>query len=367
MGRATQLKNEQKEQAENALRVSFLQNNQKNKQLALKAPAPLEQEIQAYKSLAIRDVANFSKKTKSKDRQKQVLELVRFAFGKYTVGPVLTQAWQNNFNLNVGSHLAAPVDMKLWYICVASGGSLYKEHAKPHLSKKEVHIFLTCPHNLSIAQGLCYSVAKAINHNDGISLRIARSKITEKPFNDFWKTCVRFFAEHTPQNVSSINDLVDFLQSRITANRTYSISGNTLASLTKKMHDWHWELQRVKAMGDHRWLGFDIANQEFTVKNSFGDEVVWKITQIKNTKDLAAEGSKMRHCVYSYKYGCVDGSLSIWSLSKKDQFDTFVSKITIELRRNGVIAQARGLANRDARPEEKKIIRLWSQQNNLSY
>lgn len=362
MGRATQLKNEKKELEEARWHNSFAHNNKELKQKSLVAPLPLINDIAAYQHLAIRDIDKFSGKTKSKDREKQVFELVRFAFGKYPVCSMLSNAWYGKIKSTIHN-----CDMKMWYICVARGGSLYKEHAKEHLSKKEVHNFLTCPYQMSIAQGLCYSVAKSMNAPEGVSLRIARSKIHEKTFNHFWRSCIRFFAENTPHSVDALNDLVDFLQSRIQANANYSIAGNTLGSLTKKMHDWHWELQRVKAMGDSRWEGVGIADEEFVVKDLLGDEVRWTLTQIKNSKDLAAEGNKMHHCVYSYKHGCVSGSISIWSLRKQNQFGEMVPKVTIELRNEGYIAQARGLANRAARPEEKNIIRLWANKNSLTY
>ena len=361
MGRATQAKNEKKAQAEDAVRYSFVRNNVLMKEKSIIPEKPLELDIAQYSSLAIRDIKSFTRKTKSKNRDKQIFELVRYAFGKYPVCSVLSGAWgETAKNL-----ISDKVDMKLWYICAARGGSLYKEYAKDYLSKKEVHNFLTCPHSLNIAEGLVYSVAKAMGASEGICLRISRSKIREKTFTDFWKNCVRFFAENTPDSISSINDLVDFLQARVQLNRDFTVFGNTLASLTKKMHDWHWELQRVKAMGDSRWEGVDIADETLTVKDAASNETKWKMKQIKNSKDLAAEGSKMRHCVYSYKYGCVDGTLSIWSLSKEDQFGNDVSKVTIELRNKDYIAQARGLANRATRPEEKNVIRLWCASNRL--
>ena len=363
MGRSTQVKNEKKAQAEDAVRYSFVRNNVLMKEKSIIPEKPLELDIAKYSSLAIRDIKSFTKKTKSKNRDKQVFELVRYAFGKYPVCSVLADAW--NIDPDNKKSPIANVDMKLWYICAARGGSLYKEHAKDYLSKKEVHNFLTCPHSLNMAEGLIYSVAKSMGASEGICLRIARSKIREKTFTDFWKNCVRFFAENTPDSVNAINDLTDFLQSRIQVNRDYTIFGNTLASLTKKMHDWHWELQRVKAMGDARWEGVGIADDEFIVKDAAGNETKWHMRQIKNSKDLAAEGTRMRHCVYSYKYGCVNGTLSIWSLSKEDQFGKDVPKVTIELRNEGYIAQARGLANRATRPEEKNIIRLWCARNHL--
>ena len=46
---------------------------------------PLVKEIENYRQFFIRDDKNFTLKTKSKDRQKQLKELVRHVFNKYVV------------------------------------------------------------------------------------------------------------------------------------------------------------------------------------------------------------------------------------------------------------------------------------------
>ena len=108
-------------------------------------------------------------------------------------------------------------------------------------------------------------------------------------------------------------------------------------------------------------------DETFIVKNNENKNIIWSINQIKTTKELAKEGNRMRHCVLSYKNYCMNGSISIWSLSRQDEFNTIEPKVTIELSSSKLIMQARGLANRETRADEKRIIRLWAIKNDLDY
>jgi len=246
---------------------------------------------------------------------------------------------------------------------------LYKEHCKDSLTKKEVHVFLNCNLDFQVENALVFSIAKAQKNNEGQANKIAQSKLADKPFLTvpFWRNVIRFFADNPPENIDLINDLTDYLQHKYTLNNDFSLAGQHLQTIIRKMHDWHYELRRAKVMGDSRWDGSDIPDQAFYTKDQNGDDIIWQITQIKTSKRLAQEGSTMRHCVLSYKNRCISGDCSIWSLSKTEKFSMEQPKITIELRRDGMISQVRGLANRAARPEERNILNMWVRKNNLSF
>lgn len=378
MGKATRLKQELVMEAKTKVMSSFANNNRIMKQRACVEQPSLFKNIEAYQPFFIKDVSNFTPRTKSKNLDKQLLLLVREAFAKYSVCLPLTSIWevpaanQDNRNLhNASADHTLKVDFKMWYICVARGGSLYKEHAKEYLSKKEVHNFTTCPHNLNIPQALVYCVAKAANtttQTEGIALRIARSKLQEVPFNNFWKTVIRFFAEHTPKSIDSINDLIDYITHRYQTNNTFSMAGKTLSALEKSKMDWHYALRRTRELGNTSWTGCYIPNDTFEVPNHDKKQpnIIWSFEQILTGKRLAEEGNKMRHCVLSYKARCISGAISIWSLQKQENFGLSTSKVTIELSNQGNIRQARGLANRSPRPEENHAIDLWRRKYDLS-
>ena len=92
------------------------------------------------------------------------------------------------------------------------------------------------------------------------------------------------------------------------------------------------------------------------------------ISQVKTSKDLAAEGTAMHHCVYSYQHKCIDGSSSIWSVRRLQRKKGITPEraLTLEINDDGVIIQIRGFANRPARPEELEAVRYWARKNYLS-
>ena len=344
---------------------------------------PLVNDLEAYAKRFVRSADSFKEKTKTNNRNKRLRLLVRHVFVKYSPPKILEQAWDNldphagmcqdlrvgnrgNNNQNINLQR---IDFKDWYIGLAAGESFYKTRAKEWMTKQEAHWFTTCPHEVSLPQALYFAVSKATGVRDGVALRVARSKIAEKTFNDFWKETARFFSlpENHPKSVEQLNDLVDFVDAKRTETPTFRVVGQgyTLASLLKKMKDWHYELRRLKVLGNFSWEGHAIDDGSFPQKID-GQTFFWDFHQIKTSKELAAEGTAMHHCVFGYKQSCVSGNCSIWSLSLRNpKTNESKRKITIELRNDGRIVQKRGFANRAARAEENHMISLWARENGL--
>ena len=67
----------------------------------------------------------------------------------------------------------------------------------------------------------------------------------------------------------------------------------------------------------------------------------------------------MHHCVSGYAYKCLTGKASIWSLRRRAA-GAVERLLTIELDRQHVAVQIRGLANRLARPEEEAMLKRWA-------
>lgn len=327
---------------------------------------PLVKDIESFRSQFIRSENNFVLKTKSKDRAKQLKELVRHVFHKYTVPEFMFDIWVEKATNNIRKQF----DFKQWYICVATGGSLYKEITKEYLTKKETHTFLTCSHNINIEQALVYAIAKCEGAIDGIALRIARSKINDKRIDEYWKQNIRWFAKNTPESISQINDLTDYLVAKKIEQPNFSLmgSGFTLQSLLKKMHDWHYDLRRLKAIGEAYWEGHALEDTSYDFKDQHNVDYTWHFYQIKSAKELQEEGNAQRHCVLSYKQSCIKGHCSIWSVKLGFAFESLKQakrKLTIELKNDGSIVQVRGLANRQMKNDERTIVSKWAKDNGL--
>ncbi|RYG30675.1 MAG: hypothetical protein EON93_14360 [Burkholderiales bacterium] len=83
----------------------------------------------------------------------------------------------------------------------------------------------------------------------------------------------------------------------------------------------------------------------------------WVIRQIRTGDELAEEGARMHHCVYSYKGSCMSGHSSIWTMRRNNK-----RMLTIEMNNQADIVQIRGFGNRLATPEEMKMINQWARE-----
>jgi hypothetical protein len=350
--------------------------------------------LSKYSQFWINDPSKYQFKTKSSSPHKQFVELVKYTFATYRVSPQLTRIWENKIPEKSAQHntfggrrhrhqnnhqVQRPIsnriideDFALWYICVAQGGSLYKQHAKKYLTKKEVHTFLNCPHDLTVNQTMIYAIAMTFAEYEGIALRIARSKISSAFCTEFIKTVIYFFAKNPPKSIEEIDDLLDFVvyrhseSLREVGRQEFSMNGFTIDSLRHKCVDWHHELRRVKEMGSYSWEGAEIPDSIIETKGDHGGAIKWHFTQIKTSKALAAEGTAMRHCVYSYRDRCLRNEVYIWSLARQDEFGGCITrKVTLELRNDGYIVQARGVANRVMKAEERHLVKTWANRNGL--
>jgi hypothetical protein len=369
----------EKQEAMVAANEAFLQKfAERSKEVEAKLAVPVPpvcSDFMDYEGFFVRDKESFSLKTKSKNRDKQRLEFVRHVFHLYPVPDFMFQAWEiprpgpGHYRYRSSSDFgfATKDDYRLWYICVATGGSFYKEYGQHLFTKKECHIFLNCQHDLTIPQAMVYAVAYAESQNMGLSLRIAKSKLSSfvdtLTLTEFWREIIRFFARQNPASKEVVDDTLDYIIYKREENPEFTIlgKGHTLESLSKKVEKWHQDLRRLKLIGEQVWEGIPLPDKEYTKKNRDDTVSYWKFTQIKSAKVLQQEGNAMRHCVLTYKRGCINKECSIWSVTFDEQ-----RKLTLELR-NHQIVQVRGLANRLARPDEEAVIKRWAKDNGLYY
>lgn len=329
----------------------------------------------------INPIEGFTSKLKSKDRQKNRYELVKYLFVKYSVPKILEQVWFNEIsptqyykcNIKNNNYKLTESRYHSWYTCAATGGSLHKEYLKNFLTKKETLFFIKCNKKITIEKALYYSIALAAGATEGIAYRIACSKISDFSYeNDFWRDCARFFAKNPPKNIENLNDLLDFINAKYTENKNYKLFGQGLNidSLNQRMIDWHYELRRNKILSGFSWEGDSNNDVSVECPDSQGKKAIWSLIQIKTGKKLSEEGNKMHHCVSSYADKCKEGLCSIWSLSMQgidiENFNTNKKVATIEVRNNKIV-QKRGFANRKLRNFEEKALFQTTLKNGLIF
>jgi hypothetical protein len=96
---------------------------------------------------------------------------------------------------------------------------------------------------------------------------------------------------------------------------------------------------------------------------------IWRIEEVLTGKELAAEGRRMGHCVYSYAWAIERRQTSIWTMTLEDGQGTTGrwAMLTIEVRNESrAVVQARGRFNRAATSAEHRILVRWAGQNGLS-
>ncbi|GLS23511.1 hypothetical protein GCM10007874_65320 [Labrys miyagiensis] len=347
-----------------------------------------------FSSSIIRDPGDWHPQLKTRDLARLRLAAARHLFARYPVPAPLERIWQEE---GTGLTTAEIAERKRWYIAVAQGGSLYKAYASNWLSRKEVHLFLNPPGDLSFNEALWQAVARSYTDDVGLALRIARSKIARMLRNAFafWREVARFFCVH-PAPLEEIDDLCDFLAARHGEDPAYSLKGRTPVSLRRQMHAWHRELaeiRRVEAimrrqaeqvrLAQRRARGFAPAPRLVDASQWDGvrlQDWFWQlpakearfkkeevmVVQLRTAADLVAESGAMRHCVSSYAFKCAAGNASIWSLRRRKAQGGLERMLTIELDGQNRAVQIRGFANRLAMPGERELLARWAKARNLT-
>ncbi len=366
----------------------------------------------------VRDLKSFNRSLKTDDPGRIAVAIALHLYGRYKAPAYLLNSWDDLVRPTQAPRYdrgVAPVpaptsktrEIELycaWYTVVASGGSLWKEYTRsykkhvdggvidvPMFTKHENHTFLNCPlRNATVREAIIYAIASSYSSNLGIISRICKSKLAtlrvpggnpvelyrvpggnpvELYTRPFWREVIHFFCENKNSiPLSEMNDLIDYLLHAQQVTPDYSLKGRTLASLRKNARDWHWELSRVKRMGDAKWEPIQIPDESFKLPRD--ESVTWHMKQIVSSKELAAEGTSMHHCVYSYQRWCIEGSRAIWSLQrsvqKKGWHSTTDRCLTIEMNvETGALVQIRGYANRLPDAEEMAAVRHWASKHCL--
>jgi hypothetical protein len=121
--------------------------------------------IKALRTYALRTPEDWRCRIMSRSEDKRFMDLVRFAFARYRVAAHLERLWIEDFagdfiyEDRVFRHNASL--LRRWYLVAAQGGSLYKQHASPYLTKLETHHFLATPDEVTTSQqAFWYAVAR---------------------------------------------------------------------------------------------------------------------------------------------------------------------------------------------------------------
>jgi hypothetical protein len=336
--------------------------------------------IEAYRAFALRSPEDWRCRLKSRSEDRRFIDLVRFAFARYPVPTHLENLWLNDVDddfvddvraraRRAGERRRGPArpDLLRWYIVATQGGSLHKNAAHPYMSKLETHHFLNAPAHLTSGQAaFWYAIARAQADDEPAARRIAQSKLCDYSVaSSFWKETARFFARN-PCPVQEMNDLIDFFAFAKGEDADFSLKGRTLPALRRRMEEWHRALVKQQTIAGGAWAGRAIPDVSYET-GSEDRKAIWHFRQIKTGNDLFREGQRMHHCVASYKSACIQGLISIWSLSCEFPIGHVGKGVTLEVTRDGGIVQCRGFANRLPHANEVTMVKRWADRYGLTW
>src|SRR5215813_1313578 len=333
--------------------------------------AEYRDKIAALRTYALRAPEDWRCQIKSRSKDKRFIDLVRFAFARYRVAAHLERLWIEDF---AGDFLYEdPVFrhnvslLRRWYVVAAQGGSLYKQHASPYLTKLETHHFLTTPEEVtSTQQAFWYAVARAQSDSAELARRISESNLRSYSIaSTWWKEVARFFARN-PVPLAEINDVVDYLRVAKTEDANFSLKGRSLQALQRRKEEWHRALRKSNAIGGGTWAGRPIPDVDYEA-GSKNNKAIWHFRQIKTGNELFREGQRMHHCVAAYKRSCIEGEISIWSLSCEFPLGRVNRGVTMEVGKDGAIVQCRGFANRLPYANEVSVVKRWANDYGLRW
>lgn len=336
----------------------------------------LKEARRGFETEIVRDAVSWHPQMKTRDGARLRLAAARHLFARYPVAAHLERIWLDTEGLADGEIRLR----KCWYVVVARGGSLHKVATGRWLSRKETHWFLNPAGDLGFGEALWVAVARSYTDDIGLALRIGRSKIAHMHRDqiDFWREAVRFFCAN-PAPLEEIDDLCDYLEVAHRRDAGFSLKGRTLASLRRQMEEWHRDIaaiERIEAMRRRAvrrngmrldppvggaWPGSPLPDWDWqpSAKEAACRGERFVVRQLRTAEDLVAESRAMRHCVSSYANKCIAGNASIWAL-RRTALGKVERMLTIELDSAHRAVQVRGVANRLALPEERKILERWA-------
>lgn len=300
------------------------------------------------------------------------------------------------FRSLAGHHLARyPTPALLWTVFfdpfveplvrlvvrVAAGGSLFEHARETHfpvpLTRRICHEALTTPFRGSLLQAFRAAQARLVGADRSLThawLRTpAAQRLDSRDGEAFWLMVLAWLAKVPELDTSIVGLLADYVAHRRREDVSFSMSGRSLPALVRGMREWHRDLAQAQVLHDQAYAasGFEPLELDLSRRDVAGNlqKAIWRVEEILSNRDLAAEGKRMGHCVYSYSRYVENRQTSIWTMTLEDgrgetgRWAMLTIEVRNDLRR---IVQARGRFNRGATSAEHQVLMRWAGQNDLA-
>jgi hypothetical protein len=262
-----------------------------------------------------------------------------------------------------------------WYQHIGLGGSPRDDKAPVQMSKQQVEFFAEIPAAWSLPEHIwrvrAYLEARGLGAGQEHAVLIACSRLGDSRLSvqnterrPFWLSVMCFAIRHPEFPQRQIDPLVSYLEAQKFGARApmpgLTMKGRSPNMLLREMVVWQESVSRgLDLSGVFRPSGRGGLQLD-------GPDGAWDISELLSSREVLEEGIAMRHCVANYIPYCATGRTSMWSLKRMDRTGKAQRKLTVEVDTSGVIAQARGLANRWPTAEEMTVLETWARAEALT-
>lgn len=308
------------------------------------------------------------------DSLDQLSELVRHLFERYPAPRFFEHAWR--------PRRGGRTDWQAfeWYIHVAGGGSIRTAPKLPvQLNRRAAHAFTTAPSKLTPREALRWARlcgAGVPPHLVSALLPclavpcVERVERVQWDHDALWLPFFEKLGAAPELRPEQVGPLVDYVRHRA-RDPSFSLKGQSVASLLRGADRWHAELGRLRA---YRTLcdGMDPALARWNPLSGVAPldetrhEEVWSVQELVSFDALFDEGRRMHHCVASYVRSCMSGATSVWSL-RIERFGVEVARVTLRVDvASRTLVEARRFANAAVTTEQHRWLEKWAALNRLS-
>ncbi len=317
----------------------------------------------------------------------QFARMARHLFARYDVPAFMDAGWFEGFTPVSRQH-------QDWFLHIGNGQNIRRADLPLRLTEKAAHHFLQAPGDGSIVAALRRGQTVALGGSEYLAQAIAESRLGGiLPDEAFWESVIQWFVNQAQMDVAQVGPIVDYLWEQrfgeptrhgIDGPVTYdsapepglSMKGRTLTALLKRVAEWHEQLAKDAKRPRTEWQPCGLTPFCVEARDMQKTLNTWTIVELCSSKALQEEGREMRHCVFTYANGCLNGTTAIWSLRVKPEREVKTRRlltIEINLARRAIV-QARGHCNQPPGSYKgngrmktaSEMLRKWAQEQKLS-